>query len=228
MMQSGGFNLRELARARQALLKEETAEAGRKRPPALVRLEEAHETLKRLADLMEEIADDMPHPNRTACMHAAALLSGELPLHHADEDLGLFPVLRKRCLPEDRIDVVLDRLETDHVDDEAALAEIVPTLTGLAWEGELEIDPSSVGYALRGFFEAQRRHIAWEQALVMPLARVRLTADDWQQVAAAMQANRAGPKPDALARRHCSSAGGYEECLRRASTFSIQIYDQDR
>jgi hypothetical protein len=43
---------------------------------------------------------------------------------------------------------------------------------------------------LRGFFERYRRHVHWENTLVMPVARVRLTAEDLESLAAAMETNR--------------------------------------
>lgn len=43
---------------------------------------------------------------------------------------------------------------------------------------------------LRGFFERYRRHIHWENQLVMPLARLRLTREDLDQLQATMNENR--------------------------------------
>ena len=43
---------------------------------------------------------------------------------------------------------------------------------------------------LRGFFERYRRHVHWENQLVMPLARLRLTRDDLDQLAARLSENR--------------------------------------
>jgi hypothetical protein len=35
-----------------------------------------------------------------------------------------------------------------------------------------------LGYMLRGYFDSQRRHIAWEDRVVLPVARQVLTSDD--------------------------------------------------
>jgi hypothetical protein len=43
---------------------------------------------------------------------------------------------------------------------------------------------------LRGFFERYRRHVQWENTLVMPLARLRLTRDDLAALQAQMNQNR--------------------------------------
>ncbi|MBN9246319.1 MAG: hypothetical protein J0I81_02505, partial [Hyphomicrobium sp.] len=39
-------------------------------------------------------------------------------------------------------------------------------------------NPETLGYILRGYFESQRRHIAWEDSVVLPAARKALTVED--------------------------------------------------
>jgi hypothetical protein len=51
-------------------------------------------------------------------------------------------------------------------------------------------NPDMVGYMLRGFFERYRRHVHWENTLVMPLARLRLTPEDLDALQAQMSQNR--------------------------------------
>jgi hypothetical protein len=47
-----------------------------------------------------------------------------------------------------------------------------------------------VGYMLRSFFESYRRHIAWENTIVLPLARARLTGEDLDKLGRAMAGHR--------------------------------------
>ena len=47
-------------------------------------------------------------------------------------------------------------------------------------------NPNMVGYMLRSFFESYRRHIHWENAVVLPLARSRLTEEDVEELEQAM------------------------------------------
>ena len=47
-----------------------------------------------------------------------------------------------------------------------------------------------VGYMLRSFFESYRRHIHWENVVVLPLARARLTREDIEELGAAMSRHR--------------------------------------
>jgi hemerythrin-like domain-containing protein len=46
---------------------------------------------------------------------------------------------------------------------------------------------------LRSFFESYRRHIHWENAVVLPLARSRLNAEDLVRLEQAMYENRLVP-----------------------------------
>ena len=59
---------------------------------------------------------------------------------------------------------------------------------------------------LRTFAEAQRRHIAWENSLVLPLARKRLTAKDLET----MGRNMAARRGIAYLGRRQQSAGSHE------------------
>jgi hemerythrin-like domain-containing protein len=52
-----------------------------------------------------------------------------------------------------------------------------------------------VGYMLRGFFEGYRRHIHWEETLVIPFARQVLTEEDRAVLAACMSLNRLANQP---------------------------------
>ncbi len=69
-------------------------------------------------------------------------------------------------------------------------AEIVEWLDHLA-EGKRLGNPDMVGYMLRGFFESYRRHINWENTLVMPVARKRFSEEDYTAIAQVMEQNRA-------------------------------------
>lgn len=163
-------------------------------------LAKAHETKLQLCDLLEEIADNLPQPDRLQCMHAANILTRELPIHHADEDLGLFPILKERCQPEDRFDAIAARLSDEHVDIEASMAEVIAALNGYADGAPPASGGNAVGYALRGMFEGLRRHIAWEEATVTPLAKDRLTPEDWRELHGIMIELRVGARPNALMR----------------------------
>ena len=150
----------------------------------------AHAVQVEMCDAMERIADGLPDEvDRRLCAQLASCLAFDLPLHHQDEEVALFPLLRRRALPEDGLDRILDRLAAEHSSDNDFASEIAEALEVLA-QGSRPQNPEMLGYMLRGFFERYRRHVHWENTLVMPLARLRLTPDDLQALQAQMDENR--------------------------------------
>ena len=150
----------------------------------------AHAVKVEMCDLMERIADGLPDEvDRRLCAQVAACLAFDLPLHHHDEEFALFPLLKTRALPEDRLDTILERLAAEHSSDNDFASEIAEALETLG-EGGRPGNPEMLGYMLRGFFERYRRHVQWENTLVMPLARLRLTPEDLDQLQAKLNENR--------------------------------------
>ena len=150
----------------------------------------AHAVQVQMCDAMERIADGLPDEvDRRLCAQVASCLQFDLPLHHHDEEEGLFPLLRARAKPEDAVDQILERLAAEHSSDNDFASEIAEALETLG-QGGRPANPEMLGYMLRGFFERYRRHVHWENQLVMPLARLRLTSDDLDQLAARMGESR--------------------------------------
>ncbi len=150
----------------------------------------AHALQADMCDAMERIADGLPDEvDRRLCARVATCLQFDLPLHHHDEEACLFPLLRSRALPEDRLEEILGRLASEHDSDNDFAAEISEALELLAQGGRPD-NPEMLGYMLRGFFERYRRHVQWENALLMPLARLRLGPGDLTLLQARMTENR--------------------------------------
>lgn len=150
-----------------------------------------HAMQMELCDALERIADGLPDDvDRRLCAKVATCLQYDLPLHHQDEEAGLFPLLRARALDGDGLGDILDRLTAEHSTDTDFAAEIVESLDLLSQGGQVS-NADMVGYMLRGFFERYRRHVHWENALVIPLARLRLTPEDLRALSARMDLNRA-------------------------------------
>jgi hemerythrin-like domain-containing protein len=150
----------------------------------------AHALQVQMCDAMERIADGLPDEvDRRLCAQVASCLEFDLPLHHQDEEHALFPLLKKRALPEDGVDKILDRLAAEHSSDNDFASEIAEALETLG-QGGRPANPEMLGYMLRGFFERYRRHVQWENTLVMPLARLRLTRDDLETLQSQMNENR--------------------------------------
>ncbi len=146
----------------------------------------------RLLDLcasLESIADTLPL-RAAGCSRVAAELLTLLPLHHADEDRGLFAILKRKS-PHGEIVQIMHGLASDHTDDNVALMEIIDYLELLATPRRiLRPSPEAIGYAIRGFFQAKRRHLSLETRIIMPFAHEHLTSDDLHTLGAIMQDNR--------------------------------------
>jgi len=152
---------------------------------------QAHVLQEQICDVLERIADGLPDDvDRRLCAQAASYLLYDLPRHHHDEEAGLFPLLRERLESDDGLDAILDRLASEHLIDTDFAGEIAESLD-LMGRGERIPNPEMIGYMLRGFFERYRRHVHWENTLIMPLARKRLTEDDLAALAALMARSRA-------------------------------------
>lgn len=102
----------------------------------------------------------------------------DLTLHVIDEEEDFFPLLRQRCLPEDKIDDVLSRLAVEHAEDKALSADVRDMLNAclILRKPPCAIE-GGVG-ALKAFAEHERRHLTLENAVIIPMARRRLDASD--------------------------------------------------
>jgi len=172
---------------------EQSNEAGWVRRNALDLIEHEHHIQAQICDSLEQIADALPDSvDRRLCDQVADALRHELPLHHRDEECGLFPLIEKRAQPDDNIHDILARLALEHATDESFAAELLESLDSLSRGLRLN-NPNMVGYMLRSFFESYRRHIHWENAVVLPLARARLTEQDIIRLEEVMNSNRDQP-----------------------------------
>ena len=69
---------------------------------ALDLIEHEHHIQAQICDSLEQIADDLPDgADKRLCAQVASALREELPLHHRDEECGLFPLIERRALPGD-------------------------------------------------------------------------------------------------------------------------------
>ena len=157
----------------------------------------AHAVQVRMCDAMERIADGLPGDiDHQLCAQVATSLQYDLPLHHHDEENGLFPILKRCAQHDDGLDDILNRLAAEHSADTDLAAEIAENLERLCADNRAA-NPDMLGYMLRGFFERYRRHIDWENTLVMPLARLRLTRGDLEDLSALMENSRRKSTPSA-------------------------------
>ena len=151
----------------------------------------SHGEQEKLCDMLEQIADSLPDDvDPLLCARVVKVLRDELPVHHRDEEHGLFPLVEHRAKPEDNVEELIAQLCLEHATDESFAIEVMDELATLS-EGKKPRNPNMLGYMLRGFFESYRRHLQWEDKVLLPLARKRLTEADLTKLAGFLRQNRA-------------------------------------
>jgi len=104
-------------------------------------------------------------------------LTGDLPLHTQDEEQDLRPVLEQRCEPGDGLDEVLKQLTKEHELNRDLVSFMIEDLEALA-DGRTLSNPVRLLMNVKEFSETQRQHVTWEERVLLPLARQRLTPED--------------------------------------------------
>ena len=123
---------------------------------------------------------------------ASALLDyvrGDLPLHTQDEDEDLRPALERRCEPEDGLDEVLKQMSKEHKLNSDLVSFLIDDLEALA-DGRTLNNPVRLLMNVKEFSETQRQHVTWEERVLLPLARQRLTQEDLAEIGRNMAARR--------------------------------------
>jgi hemerythrin-like domain-containing protein len=146
-------------------------------PDPLALLEEDHAIQLELCDILECIADRLPHVDRAIARPAAAILRRGIASHLELEEAMLFPLLLRRAPPASPLNAIIKQLEAEHASDASFAAELADELQLMVDTGRVR-NAEMLGYMLRGFFERQRRHIEWERSVLLPLARQTLTPSD--------------------------------------------------
>lgn len=114
----------------------------------------------------------------------------EAPIHIIDEEEDLFPLLRRRCLAEDELEGVLGVLSAEHKAD-GLLGRVVRDYLQLCLDTRSAPGATLAGRRdLAAFATQERRHLALENAVVLPIARLRLTPDDLAGLARRLAARR--------------------------------------
>lgn len=163
-------------------------------PPELLReplefLFAEHYRHRQMCQLLEHLAASADF-DATMIATTDDFIRYDLALHIIDEEEDLFPLLRRRCAPEDDIEGVLGRLSAEHAMDQE-LARLVRALFVQALEKREPISSLPGGpSALVELARQERGHLALENAVVMPLARRRLTSEDLSGLSIRLAARR--------------------------------------
>lgn len=114
-------------------------------------------------------------------------LRTDFAMHIADEEQSLFPMLARRCRPEDCVEALIDVLRDEHAEDEALWRMVEQVLGAAIADGR--IDPHG-GEVIRRFADKVCEHISLEDGVLIPLARLRLTRADLKALSEAMRLRR--------------------------------------
>ena len=126
---------------------------------------------------------------RTEADMVIAFLDHDLPLHHEDEDRDLFPVVRRRALPEDDLGSVLARLSEDHRLSDVMLSGIVEVLAATPGNNSVKLSRQA-REVMQAYAANEHRHLAMENGIVMAIARIRLKPTDLKSLSKAMKLRR--------------------------------------
>lgn len=120
-----------------------------------------------LCDALEKIADDLPtNVDRQECLHLAQNIFPIIKRAHEFEETKLFPMLSNSS-KQTNSKAILERLLTEHWEDESYALELQDALTEFAANSPTS-NAEALGYMLRGFFGSLRRHIASEEDFFNP------------------------------------------------------------
>lgn len=136
-----------------------------------------HEHHRRMCAQMRDLAISRMF-DRTALVAMAEFVERELAQHLRDEEQELFPLLTRRAQPDDGAAEVLQRLYTEHRHNREHAQAIAVHLRRCLDERRAPGDDPLAGPALASFATHELAHLALENAVVLPLARLRLTGRD--------------------------------------------------
>jgi Hemerythrin HHE cation binding domain len=130
--------------------------------------------------------------DRASALTVLRFLNEELNVHLRDEAEDLFPLLAKRCPAEDGIETAINRIRLDQTEALRLLPGVRATLAGCLDTGaDLPDEGRAMLTRLAGHV---RRHLVAENAILLPIARARLTRSDLARLSAQMRARRGLPQ----------------------------------
>ncbi|MEK7266433.1 MAG: hemerythrin domain-containing protein [Pseudomonadota bacterium] len=148
-----------------------------------------HLRQRQFAKVLSLIADGVI--NRKTIASAILFIETDLALHIGDEERSLFPALRSVCEEEDKIEELLEILAKEHREDEAGSEVITAILKKMAAGGAQSEEDST---QLRDFSDRLRHHLALENGVLLPIARMRMNTTALRTVGESMTARRKGGK----------------------------------
>ena len=134
-------------------------------------------------------------PDHMLVNAAISFLKTDFAPHVQDEEQDLFPLLRRRAEPEDRLEQLIEQLSQEHAADKLDAKQIVDGLQSLLQHTSKV--PAGFARLLRRFAANERHHLTVENAIILPLARLRLTREDLWSLGHRMAERRGQHYPEA-------------------------------
>lgn len=129
--------------------------------------------------------------DRHAALTVLRFLNEELNVHLRDEAEDLFPLLEKRCTVDDSIEGAISRIRFHQKEAMHLLPKVRTSLAGcLDYGAELSTDERAL---LTEFAGHMRRHVVAENAILLPIARARLSRADLRMLSKKMRSRRGLP-----------------------------------
>ncbi len=124
-----------------------------------------------------------------------SFLFGAFRQHLLDEEEDLFPLLCRRCEPEDEIEKIIGLLRSEHRHPRSDYCRIIEILeTAMAGASAMSANDRRI---LADYALCAQRHLSVENAIILPLARARLTRADLARLRRRMLERRCGCSNDA-------------------------------
>ena len=132
----------------------------------------------KICDILEDQGLELMERLDPAMISAiSTFLREDLPHHIRDEEHGLFPLLKENTVDDGALRAIIKQLQADHEFDEDLVDFLLTDLDVLA-RGHKLANPQRLMINIQAFVRGLRRHIDWEESVVMPLARRVLKPED--------------------------------------------------
>ncbi len=140
----------------------------------------------RMACFSLDLLAAAPLAEPPALAHALAdFFRSDWPLHLDDMEVRLFPAIRASLLVGDHVDQAMDQLAAEHARDRAQIGPLLEDIDSLVTR-DRGLDEERLAMRATHFGEAQRRHVAWVQNVILPTAEHRLAEAEARRLAAAL------------------------------------------
>lgn len=137
-------------------------------------MEDNHRALLALCDHLETIADALPdRVDRQDCLILSRALGPMIQRLQDFEEHEAFPALLAWSTLHGEMNDTIERLKIEHQLDLCYAEDVQDMLHGLG-EGRPNISADAAGFMLRGLFESMRRHVAFEEQMIVPLLTLAL------------------------------------------------------